>query len=315
MILLTNDDSTLQGIKLYKQHNAITSGRYDFSQCQLDILFMVLASLKEDKLTYRIKVKDIELLTGRTWNYQQLKASTEDMGSRMFEIEDAESYKQVWLFSEVSYIKGKGEFEISISDRAKHLFFELKNNFTYFQLKSVLACNSKFAKRLYMIACQWKSIGKFPKPVKISDLKEMLGLVDKKGIELYSRIADFKKNVLDIAKKQINEQTDLSFDFELFKHGRSFEYIQIYISNRKDEPKQLAIDFNESVDYQKDVRSIMAYGIEQDHAELIVKDGMDNFISFVEKVNQRAKKGEINVENAAAYIIGAYQKKGIIPKK
>lgn len=166
-----------------------------------------------------------------------------------------------------------------------------------------------------MIACQWKSIGKFPKPIKISDLKEMLGLVDKKGIELYSRIADFKKNVLDIAKKQINEQTDLSFDFELFKHGRSFEYIQIYISNRKDEPKQLAIDFNESVDYQKDVRSIMAYGIEQDQAELIVKDGMDNFISFVEKVNQRAKKGEINVENAAAYIIGAYQKKGIIPKK
>jgi hypothetical protein len=31
-----------------KQHNTITSGRYDFSACQLDVLFMLLASLKEE---------------------------------------------------------------------------------------------------------------------------------------------------------------------------------------------------------------------------------------------------------------------------
>lgn len=311
---MTIQDAEALGEKQYKQHNAITSGRYDFTACQLDILFMILSSLEEDKLTYTVRAKDIELLTGREWNYQQLRKSTEDIGSRMFEIETETSYKQLWLFQSVEYLKGHGAFEVMISEPAKPLFFELKNNFTHFQLKSVLGCTSSYAKRLYMLACQWRTIGRFPKPIPISELKKMLGLVDKKGNEQYSEITGFKKFVLDIAKKQINEQTDISFDYELYKRGRSYEYIQVYVSISKDKPKQLEIDYNKPVNEQKNIRSVMAYGISEEYATLIVNDGYDEFIKFVEKVNERARKGEIKVDNAVAYIIGTYQKKGVLPK-
>ena len=314
MELITIQDAQTLGEKVYKQHNAITSGRYDFTACQLDILFMLLSSLEENELTYTIRAKDIELLTGREWNYQQLRKSTEDIGSRMFEIETDEYYQQIWLFQQVKYLKGQGAFEVMISEPAKPLFFELKNNFTHFQLKSVLGCTSSYAKRLYMLACQWRTIGRFPKPIPIVELKQMLGLVDKKGNEQYSEITGFKKKVLDLAKKQINEHTDISFDYELFKRGRSFTHIQIYISMAKDKPKQLEINYNQSVNEQKNIRSIMAYGISEEYAHLIVKDGFDKFIDFVKKVNERAQKGEIKVENAPAYIIGAYQKKGVLPK-
>lgn len=314
MDLLTILEAEALGEKNYKQHNAITSGRYDFTACQLDILFMILSSLEDDKLTYTIRAKDIELLTGREWNYQQLRKSTEDIGSRMFEIETDEYYEQIWLFQKVKYLKGYGSFEVMISEPAKPLFFELKNNFTHFQLKSVLGCTSSYAKRLYMLACQWRTIGKFPKPIPIVELKQMLGLVDKKGNEKYTQIGQFKEFVLDIAKKQINELTDISFDYELYKRGRSYEFIQIYVSIHKDKPKQLEIDYKISVNDQKNIRSIMAYGISEEHSRLIVKDGYDEFIKFVEKVNERARKGKIKVENAAAYIIGAYQKKGVLPK-
>jgi len=255
------------------------------------------------------------LLTGREWNYQQLKKSTEDIGSRIFEIETPEYYQQIWLFQKVTYLKGQGAFEVMISEPAKPLFFELKNNFTHFQLKSVLGCTSSYAKRLYMLACQWRTVGKFPKPILILELKQMLGLVDKKGKEQYSEITGFKNKVLDIAKKQINEHTDISFDYELFKRGRSFTHIQIYVSTSKDKPKQLEINYTQSIGYQKNIRSIMAYGISEEYAILIVNDGFDKFVEFVKGVNERAKKGEISVENAPAYIIGSYQKKGILPKK
>lgn len=314
MELLTIQDAEALGEKTYKQHNAITSGRYDFTSCQLDILFMILSSLKEDEMTYTIRAKDIELLTGREWNYQQLRKSTEDIGSRMFEIEKVDSYKQIWLFQSVEYLVGQGAFEIMISEPAKPLFFELKNNFTHFQLKSVLGCTSSYAKRLYMLACQWRTIGRFPKPIPIIELKKMLGLVDKKGKEQYTQIGQLKEKVLDVAKRQINEHTDISFDYELFKRGRSFEYIQIYVSMSKDKPKQLEIDYTQSINEQKNIRTIMAYGISNEYAKLIVKDGYNEFIKFVEKVNDRALKGEIKVENAPAYIIGAYQKKGVLPK-
>ena len=166
-----------------------------------------------------------------------------------------------------------------------------------------------------MLACQWRTIGRFPKPIPIIELKKMLGLVDKKGKEQYTQIGQLKEKVLDVAKRQINQHTDISFDYELYKRGRSYEYIQIYVSLSKDQSKQLEIDYKIPVNDQKNIRTIMAYGISEEYAELIVKDGFDEFIKFVEKVNQRAKKGEIKVENAAAYIIGTYQKKGILPNK
>lgn len=54
----------------------------------------------------------------------------------------------------------------------------MKNNFKALQLKSVLNCSSKYTKRLYTIACQWRSVG--TKRFEIQELKQMLGLIDKK---------------------------------------------------------------------------------------------------------------------------------------
>lgn len=315
MELLTVQDAQILGEKHLKQHNAITSGRYDFTACQLDILFMILSSLEENELKYTIYAKDIELLTGREWNYQQLKNSTIDIGSRVFEIETDTTYEQIWLFQKVKYLKGQGAFEVMISEPAKPLFFELKNNFTHFQLKSVLGCTSSYAKRLYMLACQWRTVGRFPKPIPIIELKKMLGLVDKKGKEQYTQIGQLKEYVLDIAKKQINENTDMHFDYELYKKGRSFEYIQIFVDSSKNKPRQLEIDYSQDITYQKNVRNVMAYGLNEEQAEAIVKHGYENFEKFVEDVNQRVRKNELKVENSQAYIIGAYQKKGIILKK
>jgi plasmid replication initiation protein len=119
---------------------------------------------------------------------------------------------------------------------------------------------------------------------------------------------------MDVAKAQINEFTDIHFDYEMFKKGRSFTHIQIFVNASKNKPEQLEIDFQKDVEFQKNVRNIMAYDIAKAHAELIAKDGYEKFVKFVEDVNQRVRKNELKVENSQAYIIGAYQKKGIIPK-
>lgn len=298
---------------MLKQHNTITSGRYDFTSAQLDIMFMLLSQLKEDKITYRIHAKDIELLTGRTWNYQQLRKSTEDIGSRMFEIEGEGFYEQIWLFQKVKYLHGEGAFEVMISEPAKPLFFELKNNFTHFQLRSVLNCSSSYAKRLYMIACQWKRVGRFPRPMPIVDFKKMLGLVDGKGNEQYSEITGFKKKVLDIAKKQINEHTDITFDYELFKRGRSYQFIQIYVNLSKQNPQQLSIDFKKPLAEQKDIRRIMAYGLSEKQATQIAQNvKIEEFMKLINELNQKVVKGDLKVENSVGYIVGVYKKKGVI---
>lgn len=315
MDIITESDATKMASTVYKQHNAITSGRYDFTACQLDVLFMVLASLKKDELNYTVHVSDVELITGRKWNIQQLSESTQSLLTRMFEVETIEKYRQFVLFQYFDYIKGKGAIELKLAEVALPYFFDLKNNFTHFQLKSVLDCTSKFAKRLYMLSCQWRAIGKFPKPMPILELKQMLGLVDKKGNEQFERISDFKIKVLDLAKTQINEHTDIHFDYELYKKGRSFTHIQIFVNASKTKPEQLEIDFQKGVTFQKNVRNVMAYNLSKDFAELIVKDSYDKFLKLIEDLNKDIRQGKKSVDNSVAYIVGVYQKKGILPKK
>ncbi|RYX86596.1 RepB family plasmid replication initiator protein [bacterium] len=298
--------------KLILQHNAITSGRYDFSACELDIMFMILANLKTGEDTYSIHISDIEAITGRSWNYQQLKEATETMLSRVYQVETADRFTQLVLFQYFDYMKGTGTVKVRLTEKAVPYFFDLKSNFTSLQLKAVLSCTSKYAKRIYALACQYRVMG--TKRFTIDEFKEMLYLKDLKGksSEQFERISSLKKDVLDVAKKQINEQTDIHFDYELKKRGRAFHWIIIHVNSQKIPP--LAIDFTKTLEYQKNVRSVMAYGLNEEQAELIVKDGYDKFLQFVEDVNKKAKKGEIKVEKAAAYIIGTYQKKGVIPK-
>lgn len=298
--------------KLIYQHNVITSGRYDYSSCMLDILFMVLSCLEKDKLEYTIHVHDIEAITGRKWNLKQLREATESIGSRMFEIETPEKISQLWLFSKVDYLIGTGSFSIKLNNDALPYFFELKNNFTAMQLKSVLNCSSKYAKRLYAIACQWRSVGS--KRFELEELKKMLGLIDKKGNEQFERISQFKEYVLDIAKKQINEHSDIEIDFELKKKGRAFQWVTLHVNSQKF--KQLEIDFEKPINIQKFASKLVTYGLNQEQAELIAgKEKEKDFDILITELNEKIRQRKLKIENSVGYLVGIYQKKGILSVK
>ena len=315
-----------------KQHNAITSGRYEYTACMLDILFMTLAMINVEKpkeRTFQIYQRDIEAITGHKWNYQQLREATEGMGSRMFEIETPKSLKQLWLFSSVEYLLGTGSFLVKVNEDAMPYFFELKDNFTMLHLKSVLSCTSKFAKRLYAIACQWRSVGSHV--FEISELKQMLGLIDKSGKEQYERFSEFKSKVLEIAEKQINEHTDINISYEYIKKGRSFHKIKLLIN--KEPAKQPELPFYIDIDYTKSVEenvkeamfktfknSIMTYGISEEYADILSKKiSRNEFEKVTEELNKKviAEKSlsAWPAERIAKYLVGVFQNKGVLPRK
>lgn len=313
-----------------KQHNAITSGRYEYTSAMLDILFMTLAMIDTDKpneRTFQIYQRDIEAITGHKWNYQQLREATEGIGSRMFEIETPRSLKQLWLFSSVEYLLGTGSFLVKVNEDAMPYFFELKNNFTVLHLKSVLSCSSKFAKRLYAIACQWRSVGYHT--FEISELKQMLGLIDKDGKEQFKQFTQFKKDVLEIAAKQINEYTDINLSYEFIKKGRSFHKVKLLINKAltKQPELPLYIDYTKSVEenvkeamFKTFKNSIMMYGISEEYADILSKKVSRNeFEKVTDELNKKviAEKSlsAWPAERIAKYLVGVFQNKGVLPRK
>ena len=307
--------------KKIKQHNTITSGRTDYSACQLDVLFMLLACIDDSDAPnkrYNIRVKDIELITGRKWNYQQLLESNEEMMSRVFKIEEADGLRQIVLFSEIKYLDGTGSFDMVINEPARPYFFELKNNYTLLELKSALSCTSKQAKRLYSLACQWRGTGGHT--YSIGELKEILGLKDPRGKEpeQYTKVSQLKEKVLDLAKRQINEHTDIVFDYELLKvRGRSFDTIKLFCGFSKPNLQlQLDIDFKGDIEKQKKngellqkIANIQAVGIRDDLAELWAVKYWKQFVEEKNKLLEAIQKGKI-IDDRAAYLAGIFKKKG-----
>jgi len=319
MELLDKEHAEELGAKLFRQHNDLTSGRYDFSACQLDVLFMLIASLTPEQTKYIINTNDIELITGRKWNISQLTDSTEKLLGRPYSMEMADGFTQFVLFQYFKYLKGTRSIEVQLTEISLPYFFDLKGKYTQFQLRSVLDCSSKYSKRIYMIACQWRNEGQFYRPMEILEFKEMLGLYDKKtGKEQMKKLSDFKKDVLDIAKKQINENTDIHFDYKLIKRGRSYTHIQIFVNSSKKNPTQLAIEFDKTPQFQAEVIKVMAYEFSKEQAELIVnyKEGYAGFEKLIFDLNEKIRQGKIKIEKSPLkYLIGVYQKKGVLPTK
>lgn len=221
-------ESTLQ----VRQHNAITNARYEYSEMQLDIFLFLLSRLRKSQSdgTYEVSVTEMSTLTGKKYNYQQLRLATEGMGGRMFEIPDETDkkgrkvWRQMWMFSRIDYVEGTGIIEIEFTPTIQPYLFDLKDTFTSFQLYVALRLGSKHAKRIYALCSQWKDKGATPK-YEIDEFKRMIGLLNGKGDEEYTKVSMFKSRVLDIAVRQINEHSDLEIDYTLLKKGRSFKHV------------------------------------------------------------------------------------------
>ncbi|GAA4509080.1 hypothetical protein GCM10023172_42150 [Hymenobacter ginsengisoli] len=209
-----------------RQHNALTNARYEYTEIQLDLLFFLLSKLRKDQQdrVYELNIKDLSLLTGKKYNAAYLHKATSDMGSRVFEVQTETRYRQLWMFQRVDYLLGQGIIEIKLTEDITPYLFDLKENFTSYELASALRLTSKYAKRIYQYCSQWKDQGE-TKKYDIQDFKQMLGLLDDKGNEKMLRISDFRESVLDVAVKQINEHTELNISYKLEKRVRTYTHI------------------------------------------------------------------------------------------
>lgn len=217
-----------------RHHNVITNARHELSAVQLDIYFMMLSRLKpgdSNDTKYYISVKEIEDLTGRQWNYQQLRDATYGLIGKVFEIEEEDGLLQVSMMSSAKYLKGQGRIQLSIAEELKPYLVDLKNNFTSFQLFCVLSMTSKYAKWLYVQFSRWKDIGYLS--YELEQLKFRLNLKDPSGkqAEQYKQWGQFKDYVLEPSIKQINENSDLRISYTTAKKGKSIHKLNFTIKH------------------------------------------------------------------------------------
>ena len=225
-----------------RQHNALTNARYEYTELQLDLFFFLVSKLRKGQNTilYELNIKELSSLTGKKYNAAYLHKATADMGSRVFEVLTEHSYEQIWMFQRVKYLLGQGIIEIKLTEDIIPYLFDLKDNFTSYQLASALRLTSKYAKRVYQICSQWKDLGE-TKKYDLQEFRKTLGLIDAKGKEKMKQIKELREKVLDIAVKQINEHTELNISYKLEKRVRTYTSIAFKV---KSQPLATTIPFD-----------------------------------------------------------------------
>lgn len=226
--------------------NALVEGRYEYTEVQLDLFFYLLACLRKDnndkpELTYDLSIAEIENMRGAAINSSRLQTIMLDMNNKPISIKTADmkdesDFYYLYIFQKFKYTRGRRLLKVKLTEDIIPYLFDLKREFTSMELYSVLRMTSKYAKRIYQICCQWKNaIG--DKMFYIDDLKKMLNCQEE-----YKQITDFKKCVLEIAKKQINEHSDLRISYALGKEDSpSFNVIYFTIETQK--VRQIPIDY------------------------------------------------------------------------
>lgn len=229
------------------------------------------------------KLLDVNLSTNKNF-YSRVKRASGLLLSKRVTIHEADGdFQTVWL-SGIKYYDNAGKVAVSFHPKLIKYYLQLQE-YTKYRLKNITDLNSEYSLKLYEILKQYEKIGE--RMCNLEELKKFLG-VEKQ----YDRYYNLKKRILLVTQKEINEKTDISFEFEEIKEGRSIKAIRFYINTNKTKNKALGeVRVTEEGKYTNEE--------EKCHTELI------NKVKSVFKENIKVKEAEfiLNIANGDINIV------------
>ena len=164
--------------------------------------------------------------------YLALVEAEDSLFKRQFTItnEDGTLTKSRWI-QDANYRKGEGRILVTLTRVVIEHVTKIdgfEQYFTSYHLKKTSDFKSVYAVRLYELLMQWKSVGKTPMH-ELNQFRSQLGI----GVNEYDRMEAFKRRVLDIAIKQINEFSDITVKYEQHKKGRAISGFSFTFKQKK----------------------------------------------------------------------------------
>lgn len=231
---------TSRGTSLARNHvvkgNAFVDARYDWTTQMHRIIMVMIAQIgqgDDDFGLQRIYVRDLMSLSDTSSNsyYDEAEAAARALLDQKIEVRDADgSYHGYNLMSDTHYPRGRGYIEARFNPHMRPFLLHLKARFTQYRLRQAMLLSSSYAIRFYELCARWADLGHFN--LSLEDLRAMLKLEDK-----YERTVDLRRFVVDVARDELREKADLSFNYTQIKEGRRITGFRFHIVTRPVDPE------------------------------------------------------------------------------
>ena len=217
-----------------KSNDLIQKARFQLSLQEQKIILYLISKIKpndEDFIHQDFSIIDFCRVCGIDYNNGKNYKNVKDTIKVL-------SDKSVWLLVEsgtetlVRWInkawinKKAGIIKVRLDDDMKPYLLQLQARFTQYELFYTLAMRSQYSIRVYELLKSYEY-----KRIWIFDIDELKCLL---SAEKYNRYPDFKRYVLDISVREINDLSDLNVSYQVIKVGRKFGKLEFVISVKKD---------------------------------------------------------------------------------
>lgn len=226
--------SEIRDYKVVKSNDLIQKSRFQLSLQEQKIILYMISKIKPDdeifmeqefKIIEFCRVCGIETNSGK--NYKNVKDAIKALADKSVWVTlETGSETLVRLINKAWINRKSGVIKIQLDDDMKPYLLQLQERFTSYELLYTLAMKSQYSVRLYELlkSYEWRHRQTF----QIEELKRIL------SAENYTRFPDFKRYVLDISMREINDLSDLTVTYEIVKEGRRYAKLDFSIKLKKD---------------------------------------------------------------------------------
>jgi len=292
---------------------------------------VILDHLEEVPLNYEFDKNLIQSITNiSSTNFSRdIKKTCKSMIKKVVDTpspldpNNPKSFKLFSWFTDAEYIEKYQVIKINLHiEMVKRL--AVFRQYTSLDYGMIFSLNNAYSLKVYLSCKIMLSKYKINDSIKleIDSFKNKIGLRGK-----YVKPSLFEKYVLSVIKNEINNLTDLNFDYELHKTGKRFTDITLKFSQKKDTSKQLyqskqspkkiehqTTDLPLNLDINNQdiiiVAQLQSYGISRKKALEYVKNyGIDTCKVGIEKLISEIQKGK-DIRNISGYLVSCIENEG-----
>lgn len=318
---------TIKNNKNVVQSYVLTESRYKFSAYEKRILYRLVEYAQNEIKGIMIRdnlhkiehslygreitmpVKDI-LKDEKDENYTKAKTAFSSLQKKTIVYEDNKIWRSTQIILGVELEKKNGMVKFEVHRNIWDAMLDFTKGYRKYELVTAMSFNSVYTMRMYELL----SGQKIPLFFSFEDLRLMFG-VEKK----YKFVGHFKTRVLDVAKKELDENSPYSFNYKEVKEGRKiigFNIFPTYHPDKKD-PTLLQIELQSKVSASALVSSrtydYLRYSFEFNSTEIsknkqAIIDGentIPDFIGFLSSLVGPSR----TAKNRIGYVINAIKKK------
>ena len=292
------------------QHNNLIEARYSLTLQEKKIILWLTSQIQPDDKDFKkhtLTVKNFMDLMGLTGNanYKELQKITLGLMKKVLIIKepDLKVTTQVSWLNSARYEEGEGFIRLSFAPEMHPFLLNLKETFTVISLSDLMQFKSIHAIRIYELLKQYQDIGE--RTLTIEEIKECCGATGK-----LTKYSDFEKKILLIAQREINEKSDIQFEFERKKHVRKILAIKFIISkNKAYELRNNPIKQDQEVKRKPAViHTLKEFGLSTRIVNQLLKENTEQIIQdAINAVDIQLSKG--HVRNAKAMLLTAIKER------